>query len=193
MAKLHFFYSSMNAGKSTSLLQSNHNFEENNLSTMLFLPKIETDKNEYFIKSRIGINRKAIIVDKSFNFYKYIEKNNTEKLKCIFIDEAQFLKRNQVEQLAKIADDLDIIVMCYGLRTDYLGELFEGSLRLLSIADNFHELKTICSFCTNKATMTLRIDEKGCINKNSDAINTSNKNLYKPVCRMHFSKLTKLM
>ncbi|MDB4848452.1 thymidine kinase [Gammaproteobacteria bacterium] len=193
MAKLHFFYSSMNAGKSTSLLQSNHNFEENKLSTLLFLPQMQTNKNELFINSRIGIKRKAIIADISFNFYNYIKKNNTKKLKCVFIDEAQFLKKNQVEQLAKIADDLDITVMCYGLRTDYMGELFEGSLRLLSIADNFHELKTICSFCTNKATMTLRMDEDSYVHTNADATDTNNKDLYKPVCRKHFTKLTKLM
>ena len=192
MAKLHFFYSSMNAGKSTALLQSNHNFEENNLSTILFLPQPNKKNNQLNITSRIGIQRKAVAADKNFNFLSYVKKYNSKKLKCIFVDEAQFLKEDQVNQLSNIADDLNITVMCYGLRTDFKGNLFEGSSRLLSIADNLHELKTICSYCTDKATMTIRIDQDGIADTKGMPINTSSKDIYKPVCRYHFKKMTAL-
>tara|TARA_E500000178_G_C16953951_1_gene722705 strand:+ start:309 stop:890 length:582 start_codon:yes stop_codon:yes gene_type:complete len=192
MAKLHFFYSSMNAGKTTALLQSNHNFEENNLSTILFLPQTNKHNYEMDIISRIGIQRRAVLADKNFNFLYFVKKNNSKKLKCIFVDESQFLKKEQVNQLGNIADDLDITVMCYGLRTDFKGKLFEGSARLLSIADNLHELKTICTYCTRKATMTIRLNEHGKIDLNGRTIKTNNKQQYKPVCRNHFKKMTQL-
>jgi len=192
MAKLHFFYSSMNAGKSTSLLQSNHNFEENNLSTILFLPQTSKHNHEIDIVSRIGIQRTAVLADKNFNFLYFVKKNNSKKLKCIFVDEAQFLKKVQVNQLGNIADDLDITVMCYGLRTDFKGKLFEGSARLLSIADNLHELKTICTYCTRKATMTIRLDENGKVDLKGRTIKTNSNQLYKPVCRNHFKIMTQL-
>jgi thymidine kinase len=192
MAKLHFFYSSMNAGKSTSLLQSNHNFEENNLSTILFLPQTSKHNHEIDIVSRIGIQRRAVLADKNFNFLYFVKKNNSKKLKCIFVDEAQFLKKVQVNQLGNIADDLDITVMCYGLRTDFKGKLFEGSARLLSIADNLHELKTICTYCTRKATMTIRLDENGKVDLKGRTIKTNSNQLYKPVCRNHFKIMTQL-
>lgn len=192
MAKLHFFYSSMNAGKSTALLQSNHNFEENNLSTILFLPQPIKNNNQSNITSRIGIQRQAVLADKNFNFLSYVKKHNSKKLKCIFVDEAQFLKEIQVNQLSNIVDDLNITVMCYGLRTNFKGKLFEGSARLLSIADNLHELKTICSYCTNKAIMTIRLDDDGVVDVTGNAVNTISKDIYKPVCRGHFKKTTKL-
>lgn len=192
MAKLHFFYSSMNAGKSTALLQSNHNFEENNLSTILFLPQINKHNYETDIVSRIGIQRRAVLASKNFNFLHFVKKNNSEKLKCIFVDEAQFLKIDQVNQLGNIADDLDITVMCYGLRTDFKSELFEGSARLLSIADNLHELKTICTYCTRKATMTIRLDVNGKVDLTGRTVKTNGKDLYKPVCRNHFKIMTQL-
>lgn len=192
MAKLHFFYSSMNAGKSTALLQSNHNFEENNLSTILFLPQTNKYNYEIDIVSRIGIQRKAVLAPKNFDFLYFVKKNNSEKLKCIFVDEAQFLKIDQVNQLGNVADDLDITVMCYGLRTDFKGKLFEGSARLLSMADNLHELKTICTYCTRKATMTLRLNVNGKVDLTGRTIKTNGKHLYKPVCRNHFKIMTQL-
>jgi thymidine kinase len=182
----------MNAGKSTSLLQSNHNFEENNLSTILFLPQTSKHNHEIDIVSRIGIQRRAVLADKNFNFLYFVKKNNSKKLKCIFVDEAQFLKKVQVNQLGNIADDLDITVMCYGLRTDFKGKLFEGSARLLSIADNLHELKTICTYCTRKATMTIRLDENGKVDLKGRTIKTNSNQLYKPVCRNHFKIMTQL-
>ena len=160
MAKLHFFYSTMNAGKSTALLQTNHNFIENNLKTLVFIPKLD-DSSVSQIASRIGIKVDAIPADGNFNFYNYTKLQDTKKIKSIFIDEVQFLKKDQIDQLSKIADNLNIPVMCYGLRTNFMGELFEGSDRLLSIADNLHEIKTICSYCTRKATMVIKMNAEG--------------------------------
>ena len=144
MAKLHFFYSTMNAGKSTSLLQSNHNYLESNLDTIIFLPDETNKSSKGQIVSRIGLKAKAVIADKDFNFIVYIKKNKTSKLSCILIDEAQFLSKIQIRQLGEVADKLNIPVMCYGIRTDFRGELFEGSSELLALADNLIELKTIC-------------------------------------------------
>ena len=112
MAKLHFFYSTMNAGKSTSLLQSNHNYKESNLDTMIFLPDETNEASEGQIVSRIGLKAKAIIADNLFNFYEYVKENKTEKLSCILIDEAQFLTQTQVRELGAIADKDNITVMC---------------------------------------------------------------------------------
>ena len=190
MAKLHFFYSTMNAGKSTALLQTNHNFIENNLKTLVFIPK--TDNKKSRVKSRIGISSNAVSADKSFNFYKFIKSEKTSDLKCILVDEVQFLSELQINQLAKVADNLNIPVMCYGLRTNFKGETFEGSLRLLSIADDLQELKTICSMCTKKATMAIRVNVKGDPETFGDEIKIGGNDLYKPVCRKHFRKITKL-
>ncbi|MDA7819191.1 thymidine kinase, partial [Gammaproteobacteria bacterium] len=116
MAKLHFFYSTMNAGKSTSLLQSNHNYLESNLDTIIFLPDETNKSSKGQIVSRIGLKAKAVIADKDFNFIVYIKKNKTSKLSCILIDEAQFLSKIQIRQLGEVADKLNIPVMCYGIR-----------------------------------------------------------------------------
>ena len=153
MAKLHYFYSTMNAGKSTSLLQSNHNYEENNLKTLLFIPKEDEDFNNGKIVSRIGLEANAIIVNQEYDFFSEIKKLASSTIHCILIDEAQFLKAKQINQLSRVADSLNIPVMCYGIRTDFRGELFEGSASLLALADNLIELKTVCSECPRKATM----------------------------------------
>ena len=155
MAKLHFFYSTMNAGKSTALLQSNHNYIESDLSTMLFIPYEIAKESGGKIISRIGLEAKAIVVDKEYNFFKEIQNTKYKKINCIFVDEAQFLSKKQVHDLGKIADELNIPVMCYGIRTDFQGKLFEGSLELLAIADNLRELKTICSECDKKQLWSL--------------------------------------
>jgi thymidine kinase len=191
MAKLHFFYSTMNAGKSTALLQTNHNFIENNLETLVFIPKVSVDSIAE-VSSRIGIKIGAIEADNAFNFFDYVESKRTSNIKSIFIDEAQFLKTNQIEQLAKIADKLNIPVLCYGLRTNFLGEFFEGSSRLLAIADNLHEIKTICSMCTKKATMVVRVDADGNVQTDGKVVALGGNDLYKSVCRKHFRKLTKI-
>ena len=193
MAKLHFFYSTMNAGKSTSLLQSNHNYLESNLKTILFLPKEISDKADSNIVSRIGLKAKAISIDNEFKFYEYVKNNEYMNVNCIFVDEAQFLTKEQVRSLSKISDKLDIPVMCYGIRTDFQGELFHGSSELLAIADNLNELKTICSECDKKATMVVRLDENGDVILEGEKILVGGNEIYKTVCRKHFRELTNLI
>ena len=193
MAKLHFFYSTMNAGKSTSLLQSNHNYLESNLKTLLFLPEEISKKSDSSIVSRIGLKAKAISINNVFKFYEYLEKANYKSINCIFVDEAQFLTKLQVRDLSKIADELNIPVMCYGIRTDFQGELFDGSSELLAIADNLNELKTICSECDKKATMVVRLDESGKVILAGEKILVGGNDIYKTVCRKHFRKLTGLI
>jgi thymidine kinase len=193
MAKLHFFYSTMNAGKSTSLLQSNHNYKESNLDTMIFLPDETNKSSNGQIVSRIGLKAKAVIADKNFNFISYVKKNKSPKLSCVLIDEAQFLSKVQIRQLGEVADKLNIPVMCYGIRTDFRGELFEGSSELLALADNLIELKTICYDCGRKATMVVRVDENGKVVTEGSKIQIGGNDLYTPVCRKHFRKRTKLI
>ena len=193
MAKLHFFYSTMNAGKSTSLLQSNHNYLESNLKTLLFLPKEISDKADSNIVSRIGLKAKAISIDNEFKFYEYVKNIEYKNINCIFVDEAQFLTKKQVRDLSKISDKLDIPVMCYGIRTDFQGELFHGSSELLAIADNLNELKTICSECDKKATMVVRLDENGDVLLEGEKILVGGNEIYKTVCRKHFRELTNLI
>ena len=192
MAKVHFFYSTMNAGKSTALLQSNHNYKENNLNTLLFIPveigNVSGDK----IISRIGLEANAISFNKEYKFYKNI-KNLKKYTSCIFVDEAQFLSRKQVHDLSKVADKLNIPVMCYGIRTDFQGKLFTGSSELLAIADNLKELKTICSMCDRKATMVVRIDNNGDVVLEGEKILVGGNERYKTLCRKHFREVTKLI
>ena len=193
MAKLHFFYSTMNAGKSTSLLQSNHNYKENGLDTMIFLPNETSKLSNGQIVSRIGLKAKAIIANKDFNFLNFIKDNGSENLSCILIDEAQFLTKEQVIQLGQVADRLNYPVMCYGIRTDFRGELFEGSAELLALADNLIELKTICSLCSRKATMVVRKDGSGKVVTEGSKVVVGGNDIYMPVCRKHYRKLTKLI
>ena len=193
MAKLHFFYSTMNAGKSTSLLQSNHNYKENGLETMIFLPNETSKLSKGQIVSRIGLKAKAVIANKDFNFINFIKNNKSENLSCILIDEAQFLTKEQVRQLGQVADRLNYPVMCYGIRTDFRGELFEGSAELLALADNLIELKTICSLCSRKATMVVRKDGSGKVVTEGSKVVVGGNDIYMPVCRKHYRKLTKLI
>ena len=135
----------MNAGKSTALLQSNYNYLEKGMNTLLFLPKIDADSNDGKIHSRIGLVAEAESVDRDFNFFDFVlnEQINRE-IHCILIDEVQFLSTYQIRQVCKISDELNIPAMCYGIRTDFQGKLFEGSSELLALADNLIELKTVC-------------------------------------------------
>ena len=193
MAKLHFFYSTMNAGKSTALLQSNHNYKESDLETMLFIPKSIADKSNGKIVSRIGLETDAIIVNDEYDFYNEIDKKKSVTISCIFVDEAQFLTKKQVHSLGKVADELNIPVMCYGIRTDFQGKLFEGSQELLALADNLKELKTICSMCDKKATMVVRLDSSGKVLLKGEKIVIGGNDIYKTLCRKHFRELTKLI
>ncbi|MFN3164125.1 MAG: thymidine kinase [Pseudohongiellaceae bacterium] len=161
MAKLYFYYSSMNAGKSTSLLQSSYNYQERGMQTLILTPEMDDRYGIGKIASRIGLAADAETFNNETNIIDMVEELlRKERLHCVLIDEAQFLTRQQVFQLSEIADRLNIPVLAYGLRTDFQGEPFEGSKYLLAWADNLKELKAICH-CGRKATMVLRLDEHG--------------------------------
>ena len=183
----------MNAGKSTALLQSNHNYLESDLKTILFIPAAIAKKSNNKVISRIGLEAEAISVDKQFNFFEYMKDLNDHSINCAFVDEVQFLERKQIHQLGKIADELNIPVMCYGIRTDFQGKLFTGSSELLAIADNLNELKTICSECDKKATMVVRIGDDGEVILEGKKILVGGNDIYKTVCRKHFRDLTNLI
>ena len=183
----------MNAGKSTALLQSNYNYNERGMDTLLFLPKVDADANKNKIHSRIGLIADAISVDTSFDFFEYVHNfKNEKKVDAILIDEVQFLTKDQVRQICKISDTLNIPSMCYGIRTDFRGELFEGSSELLALADNLIELKTVCD-CGRKATMVVRLDESGKVITAGEKIQIGGNDTYKVYCRKHFRELTNLI
>ena len=194
MAKVHFYYSTMNAGKSTSLLQSNHNYIDRGLKTILFTPKVDADRHEGKIHSRIGLEKSANIFDADFNFQDFFKSTKKNDLSCVLIDEAQFLTSQQVRELCKVCDDLNLPVMCYGIRTDFRGDLFPGSSELLALADNLIELKTICEYknCTRKATMICRLDAEGNVITKGNQIDIGG-DQYKVFCRKHYRKLTELI
>ena len=183
----------MNAGKSTALLQSNYNYNERGMDTLLFLPKVDADANKNKIHSRIGLIADAISVDTNFDFFEYVQNfKNDKKVDAILIDEVQFLTKDQVRQICKISDTLNIPSMCYGIRTDFRGELFEGSSELLALADNLIELKTVCD-CGRKATMVVRLDESGKVITAGEKIQIGGNDTYKVYCRKHFRELTNLI
>ena len=194
MAKVHFYYSTMNAGKSTSLLQSNHNYIDRGLKTILFTPKVDADMHEGKIHSRIGLEKSANIFDADFNFQDFFKSTKKNELSCVLIDEAQFLTSKQVRELCKVCDDLNLPVMCYGIRTDFRGDLFPGSSELLALADNLIELKTICEYknCARKATMICRLDAEGNVITKGNQIDIGG-DQYKVFCRKHYRKLTELI
>jgi thymidine kinase len=194
MAKVHFYYSTMNAGKSTSLLQSNHNYIDRGLKTILFTPKVDADMHEGKIHSRIGLEKSANIFDADFNFQDFFKSIKKNDLSCVLIDEAQFLTSKQVRELCKVCDDLNLPVMCYGIRTDFRGDLFPGSSELLALADNLIELKTICEYknCARKATMICRLDAEGNVITKGNQIDIGG-DQYKVFCRKHYRKLTELI
>lgn len=188
MAKLYFNYSSMNAGKSTALLQANHNYLERGMKTKMFTFSGDNRYEENKIVSRIGISADANSFSEATDlFQNLIEDKELKKIKCVLIDEAQFLKKNQVEQLGKIVDELDIAVLAFGIRTDFQGELFEGSKYLLAWADNLKEIKTVC-WCSRKATMVVRLDCKGNILSEGQQLEIGGNEKYVPLCRAHFNK-----
>ncbi len=188
MAKLYFNYSSMNAGKSTALLQANHNYLERGMKTKMFTFSGDNRYEENKIVSRIGISADANSFSEATDlFQNLIEDKELKKIKCVLIDEAQFLKKNQVEQLGKIVDELDIAVLAFGIRTDFQGELFEGSKYLLAWADNLKEIKTVC-WCGRKATMVVRLDSKGNILSEGEQLEIGGNEKYIPLCRAHFNK-----
>lgn len=186
MAKLYFYYSAMNAGKSTTLLQSSFNYEERGMKTMLFTAAIDDRFEKGSIASRLGIKKDAHLFEKGKNLREKVQKElKKRQVNCILIDEAQFLTRDHVFELADVADKMSIPVLCYGLRTDFQANLFEGSQWLLAIADEIHELKTICR-CGSKATMNMRIDEHGNAVKIGASIEIGGNDRYIAMCRKHF-------
>jgi|TARA_B100001057_G_scaffold161598_1_gene162221 thymidine kinase len=186
MAKLYFYYSAMNAGKSTVLLQSSHNYKERGMNTLLLTPEVDQRAGHGKIASRIGLSAQARVFSPQAQLFELIESRHQEEpLACVLIDEAQFLTQTQVHQLASVADLINIPVLCYGLRTDFQGQLFPGSAALLGWADNLIELKTICH-CGRKATMNLRIDSNGAPIKEGDQVEIGGNESYVAMCRRCF-------
>ncbi|OGT06401.1 MAG: thymidine kinase [Gammaproteobacteria bacterium GWE2_37_16] len=191
MASLHFYYSAMNAGKSTILLQADYNYKERGMDTILFVPKVDNRYGAGKITSRIGLSAEAIAFDKTFDLFLYTNNamRSNDKIKCVLVDEAQFLTKDQVIQLGDITDNWHIPVLAYGLRTDFCGEPFEGSKYLLAQADILLEVKTICH-CGKKATMNLRIDAEGNALTKGAQIEIGGNDRYVAVCRKHFKSAT---
>ncbi len=186
MAKLYFYYSAMNAGKTTTLLQSSHNYAERGMTTLLLKPLIDDREGLNVIRSRVGLEAEAMNFEKDDNLLQTIEAQHKAKsLNCVLVDEAQFLTRDQVIQLGNVVDRLEIPVLCYGLRTDFLGELFEGSRSLLAWADELREIKTVCH-CGKKAIMTVRLNEEGKPLQAGEQIQIGGNESYVSMCRRHF-------
>ncbi len=186
MAKLYFNYSSMNAGKSTMLLQANHNYQERGMSTIIYTSSVDDRYGKKEIVSRIGLKAESNIFSDNTNIYKeVINFNKSNRVDCVLIDEAQFLNKDQVAQLGQIVDSLDIPVLTFGIRTDFKGNLFEGSEYLLAWADNLKEIKTVCH-CGRKATMVLRLDKNGNVIEEGDQIEVGGNEKYVSICRKHF-------
>jgi thymidine kinase len=188
MAKLYFYYSAMNAGKSTTLLQSSYNYQERGMRTLLLSPQLDSRYGEQKVTSRIGIQANAQSFNHVANLLELCKQEFAdEPLHCVLVDEAQFLTRKQVNQLSDVVDQLDIPVLTYGLRTDFRGDLFEGSQYLLAWADSIVEIKTICH-CGAKATMVLRLDADGGVIREGDQVKIGGNEQYLSVCRRHFKE-----
>ncbi|KXJ50649.1 MAG: thymidine kinase [Colwellia sp. Phe_37] len=189
MAQLYFYYSTMNAGKSTHLLQSSYNYRERGLETLLFTAHIDDRFAKGKVSSRLGIHADAHLFDDSTNVFNEVKQQLQEgKIACILIDEAQFLTKAQVKQLTDIVDELKIPVLAYGIRTDFLGETFGGSAALLAWADKLVELKTICH-CGKKANFVMRCDQEGNAVKGGEQIEVGGNERYESLCRKHFKSL----
>jgi len=189
MAKLYFNYSSMNAGKTTILLQSAHNYRERGMVPMLFTPKLDDRYGTGWIKSRIGLQSKATIFTPEDDLFEATrEQLEDHNIHCVLVDEAQFLKREQVYQLSEIVDRLNIPVLCFGLRTDFQGELFEGSKYLLAWADELAEIKTICH-TGRKAHMVVRVDDEGYALKEGAQVEIGGNERYVSVSRAEFKNV----
>lgn len=185
MAKLYFYYASMNAGKSSHLLQADFNYRERGMRTMLWTAALDS-RSDGLVKSRIGLESAAQRFHPDTDLWSAVSAVHAgTPLDCVLIDEAQFLAPEQVWQLARLADEAGIPVLCYGLRTDFQGELFPGSVVLLGIADALVELKGVCH-CGRKATMNLRVDESGAAVKQGQQTEIGGNDRYVALCRKHF-------
>ncbi|TKW67856.1 MAG: thymidine kinase [Paracoccus denitrificans] len=184
MAKLYFHYSTMNAGKSTLLLQASYNYRERGMETLLLIASLDDRAGKGVIGSRIGIAAEATAFGPNEDLFALIE-GDGRALSCVFLDEAQFLSSEQVWQLARVADDLGIPVMAYGLRVDFRGELFPGSAALLALADDLREVRTICH-CGRKATMVIRRGPDGQAVTDGEQVQVGGNETYVSLCRRHW-------
>lgn len=189
MAQLYFYYSAMNAGKSTSLLQSAYNYRERGMRAEILTAAVDDRFGKGIVASRIGLKAEAHLYDPASDLFDTVNRLLvSEKLDCLFIDEAQFLTRSQVHQLVRVVDDLGIPVLAYGLRTDFLGETFEGSHYLLAWADKLFELKTVCH-CGRKANFVVRLDANGDPVTGGEQVEVGGNDRYESMCRKHFREL----
>ena len=190
MAKLYFYFSAMNAGKTTTLLQSAHNYRERGMRVAILTPKLDHRDGSGIVASRIGLQAQGIGFGREDDLQRVIEADIAARgaLHCVLVDEAQFLTRAQVWQLSEVVDQLRIPVLCYGLRTDFRGELFEGSAALLAWADELAEIKTICH-SGKKATMTVRVDDAGHAVQDGPQVEIGGNERYVSVSRAEFKKV----
>ncbi|MEJ1097759.1 MULTISPECIES: thymidine kinase [unclassified Pseudoxanthomonas] len=192
MAKLYFYYSAMNAGKTTTLLQSAHNYRERGMRAAILTPRLDHRAGSGTVASRIGLSAQAVTFERETDLEAVIRADIAAqgKLHCVLVDEAQFLSRAQVWQLSEVVDELGIPVLCYGLRTDFRGELFEGSQYLLAWADELIEIKTICH-TGKKATMTVRVDERGHAVQEGPQVEIGGNERYVSVSRAEYKKIAR--
>ena len=189
MAKLYFSYAAMNAGKSTILLQASHNYRERGMNTLLLTARLDDRVGAGRIGSRIGLESPAFVFDSKTDMTALVAAERAKSsLACVMVDEAQFLSDAQVWQLAAIADEMGIPVMCYGLRTDFQGNMFPGSARLLAIADVLREIRTICH-CGRKATMVVRQDDNGQVIREGAQVEIGGNERYISLCRRHWVEI----
>jgi thymidine kinase len=188
MAKLYFYYSTMNAGKSTTLLQSSFNYRERGMETLLLTAAIDDRFGKGKISSRIGLSQDADLFAADDDLFAHIAQQHAVKaINCVLVDESQFLTKEQVWQLSEVCDQLSIPVLCYGIRTDFQGQLFVGSQWLLAWADILEELKTIC-FCGTKANMVIRVDADGKAIQQGSQVEIGGNDRYESLCRKHFKE-----
>lgn len=186
MASLYFKYAAMNSGKTTQLLQAHYNYQERGMNPLAMTAKLDNRAGEGRIKARIGLDLKADTFSADTDIFAHVaELNKKKKIDALLIDESQFMSEAQAYQCAKIVDDLGIPVMCYGLKTDFMGKLFKGSEALLRLADNLEEIKTIC-WCGKKATQTARVTEGGDVVREGAQIQIGGNDMYMALCRKHF-------
>ena len=192
MAKLYFSYSAMNAGKSTILLQASHNYRERGMNTLLLTAAFDDRAGKGRIGSRIGLGSEALTFAADTDIEQLTRRAHEQQpLDCLLVDEAQFLSVDQVWQLSVVVDQLNIPVMCYGLRTDFRGQLFPGSAVLLAVADTLREIRTICH-CGRKATMVTRLTETGETVTDGAQIEIGGNDKYVSLCRVHWKEMTGL-
>ena len=190
MAKLYFYYSAMNAGKTTTLLQSAHNYRERGMRVLIFTPRLDTRAGAGTVASRIGLRAEGIAFERDDDLQRRVREDVAAHgpLGCVLVDESQFLTKAQVWQLSEVVDATRVPVLCYGLRTDFRGELFEGSQYLLAWADELSEIKTICH-TGKKATMTVRVDDHGHAVQDGPQVEIGGNERYVSVSRAEFKKV----